>query len=324
MNLMRLAETHPVANRVVWLISLLVLLPLPDWAQPLDSFERLALLINLDHHIQVQEQSGIAYAGRLTSLTRRDLVIETAAGEKRFTNDIVRAVAVRGHPLRTGALIGAASLAVLGSVAICAHKGGSDCELVGALGAAPIGAGIGLVIGSFVPQMRPVYRAPEDGPSAPLTPINPDESASLLEDLALRVNLNDRITVEDQSGNRTTGRLRDLTDDEITIHTAAGERHFTRTAHRQVGVRRHHFRTGTLIGAGTGTTYGALSECGGGAHADCPDGLIIGAALGAGAGLLVATLVNSATVAYPAHGKRTLVSPQLSGGAVAVMVTRLW
>jgi hypothetical protein len=116
----------------------LFLLPAPARTQSLDSFDKLALLVNLDDHVQVQERSGAVDTGRIRRLTRRDIVIETPAGEKRFTSDAVQAVALRGHPLRTGALIGAASLGVLGSVAVCEHKGGSNCAVVGALGPVPM------------------------------------------------------------------------------------------------------------------------------------------------------------------------------------------
>ena len=311
-----------VRNRVAWFVWLL-LLPSPGWAQWVESFEKIALLVNLDDHVQVQEQSGAVYTGRLTRLSRREIVVETPAGEKRLTSDAVGTVALRGHRLRAGALIGAASVAALGSVATCAHEGGSDCAVVGALRAAPIGAGVGLVIGSFIPQMRRVYVAPGGRLAAPPSRISPDEPASLLDDLALHVNLNDRLTVEDQSGNWTSGRLSDVTADQLTIHTAAGERRFTRAQLRHVRVRRQHLRSGTLIGAGIGSIYGALSWCGG-PDADCPDGVIIGTALGAGAGVLVAALLNNTTVVYQERDKRTFIAPQLSRSAFAITVTRLW
>ena len=105
--------------------------------------------------------------GRLTRLTRDEIAIKTDAGEKRFTNESVRAVAVRGDALRKGALIGAGVFAVLGMVATCSHEGGGGCVIVGLFGAAPIGAGVGLAVGALTPQMRTVYRAPENRASVP-------------------------------------------------------------------------------------------------------------------------------------------------------------
>ena len=138
------------------------------------------------------------------------------------------------------------------------------------------------------------------------------------------MNLKDQVQVEDSSGSWTTGRLTGLTADELTIHTAAGDRHFTRAGLRQVTVRRRHLRSGTLIGAGTGATYGALSECGDSAHGECADGVIIGGALGAGAGVLIAALLARTTTVYPEHDQRTFVSPHVWRAGVALSVTRSW
>jgi hypothetical protein len=311
-----------VAARAALLVAMW-LLPLPGRAQPLDAFEKLALYVNLGDTVQVQDESAATYTGRLVGLTRRDMAIETRWGERRFTRDVVRRVALREHPLRTSALIGAATFAALGSIAICAREAKSGCAFTGALGAAPVGAGAGLVIGSIVRRMRDVYRTPDDRSVTAAPPNASDAPASLLEDLALQVNLGDRLRVEDQVGS-WTGQLTELIDDEIRIRTAAGERRFTRTALRQVRVGRRHRRAGTLIGAGTGAAYGALSECRGGAHADCPGGVLIGGAIGAGAGILVGTLVDTTTVVYPARTGRTFVSPQLSRGTIALTVTRWW
>jgi hypothetical protein len=303
------------------LLIVLLLLAASSQAQPIDSFERLALLVNLDDDVQVQELSGAAYTGRVVRLTRSYLVIVTPAGTQRVNSDRVRAVALRGHPMRGGALIGAAAFAVLGGFAVCLHKGGSDCAFVGALGAAPIGAGIGLVIGSLIPKMTLVYRAEDDHRPAPALPV---PGTSLLEDLALHVNLYDRLRVEDQSGNWTEGRLVDMSADEMTIRTASGDHRFTTGGFQQVAVRRRHFRTGTLIGAGAGSIIGALSGCGGDANSDCPDAVIIGGALGAGAGALVGGLLTTTTGVYPKSTKLTIVSPQISRGAVALTVIRQW
>src|SRR3990172_3780616 len=145
--------------------ALVLLAPSQARAQVLQSFEDLALRVNLDDRVQVEDQSGARATGRLTRLTRDEMAIQTDAGEKRFASDTVRAVAVRGQSLRKGALIGAGVFAILGAVAICAHEGGRDCIIVGALGAAPIGAGVGLVMGALRSRMRTVYRAPASGAS---------------------------------------------------------------------------------------------------------------------------------------------------------------
>src|SRR3970040_700718 len=103
--------------------ALVLLAPSLGAAQPLQSFQDLALRVNLDDQLRVEERSGARTTGRLTRLTRDAITSQTDAGEKRFASDTVRAVAVRGHTLRKGALIGAGVLAVLGAVATCSHEG---------------------------------------------------------------------------------------------------------------------------------------------------------------------------------------------------------
>lgn len=289
----------------------------------LQSFEDLALRVNLDDRIQVRDQSDVTVTGRLIGLTREELVIQTSTGEQRLTRDAVRAVAVRGHALRKGALLGAGVVAVLGAVATCVHEGGRDCLLIGTLGA-PIGAGVGLAVGALVPQMTPVYRTPQDR-----IPVQPSRGVSGVqarfpEDLALRINLDDHLRVEDQSGQRTTGRLTRLTAQGVTLQTAAGEKHFTPEAVRQVAVRRRPLRMTVLVGAGAGAVAGAFAACTGPDREECADAPIMAGALGAGLGLAAGALIHTSTVVYPEPARRTFIVPAISRDAVGVQVRRRW
>ena len=128
----------PRRTGLIMFLAVMLLGPSRAWAQVLQSFEELALRVNLNDHLQIEDQSGAKTTGRLSRLTRDDLAIQTDAGEKRFTSVTVREVAMRGHSLRKGALIGTGVFAVLGALAVCSHEGGGDCIIVGALGAAPI------------------------------------------------------------------------------------------------------------------------------------------------------------------------------------------
>jgi hypothetical protein len=305
-------------------VAFMLVAPAPGWAQPLQSFEDLGLRVNFDDQLEVEDQSGAKATGRLIRLTRNDMAIRTDAGEQRFASDGVRRVAVRSHPLRRGALVGAGVFAVLGAVAVCSHRGGGDCAIVGPFGAAPIGAGVGLAIGGLIPQMKPVYRAPEKAVSVPPSRVASGARASLLEDLALWINLDDQLRVEDRSGLMTTGRLTHLTTDEITIQTDAGEKHYTRETARQIAVRHHPFRMATLIGAGAGAAWGAVAACTGETRNECADASMIGGAFGAGLGLAVGALVQRTTIVYPEPEKRTFVRPAISRGAVSVRVSRRW
>ena len=309
---------------VVSFVALMPLAPSQGSAQVLQSFDDLALRVNLDDQLQVEDQSGGKATGRLTRLTRDEIAIQTDAGEKRVTSDTVREIAMRGHSLRKGALIGTGVFAVLGALAVCSHRGGGDCVIVGPLGAAPIGAGAGVAVGALISRMRTVYRAPESRASVPGAPAATAVHASLLEDLALRVNLDDQLRVEDQSGVRTIGRLTRLTADEITVHTDAGEKHFTRETVRQVAVRRRPLRMAVLIGAGVGAATGAVAGCTGPDREECADAPIIAGAFGAGLGLAVGALIHKTTIVYPEPEKRTFIVPAISRGAVGVRISRRW
>ena len=313
-----------VRTVVVSLCALVLLAPSQGSAQVLQSFEGLALRVNLDDQLQIEDQSGVKAAGRLTRLTREEIAVQTDAGERRFASDAVREVAMRSHPFRKGALIGAGVFAVIGALAVCSHEGGGDCTIVGALGAAPIGAGVGLTMGALIPRMRTIYRAPESRASVARSPAATGVHASLLEDLALRVNLDDQLRVEDRSGVRITGRLTRLTADAITIHTDAGERHFTRAAIRQVAVRDHPLRMTVLIGAGAGAAAGAVAACAGSSREECADAPIIAGSLGAGLGLAVGALMHRTTIVYPEADRRVFLRPVISRNAIGVQVSRQW
>jgi hypothetical protein len=172
--------------------------------------------------------------------------------------------------------------------------------------------------------MRTVYRAPENRASVPRSGGTIGVQASLLEDLALRVNLDDQLRVDDRSGVGTTGRLTRLTADEITLQTAAGEKHFTRETVRQIAVRRQPIRMAVLIGAGAGAAIGAVAGCVGPDREECADALIMAGAPGAGLGLAVGALMHKTTIVYPEAEKRTLVLPVISRDAVGVRVSRRW
>ena len=311
-------------RRLAIVVALMLAAPSHGSAQAVLSFEDLALRVNLGDRLRVEDQSGVKATGRLTRLTSDEIAIQTAAGEKRFTHDTVRAVAVRGHSFGKGALIGAGVFAVLGAVATCSHEGGAGCGFIGLLGAAPIGAGVGLAIGALIPRMTPVYRAPEDRVSVQPSRATSGVQPSLLEDLALRVNLDDRLLVEDALGGRTTGRLTRLTADEIALQTAAGEKRFTRETVRQVAVRHQPLRMAVLIGAGAGAVIGAVAACTGPNREECADAPIIAGALGAGLGLAVGALIHTTTIVYPEPEKRTFIVPAISRDGVGVRVSRRW
>lgn len=289
----------------------------------LESFELLPLRVNISDRIRIEDQSRATTTGRITRVTREEIAVQTEAGERRFARDDVREAAVRGYTLRRSALIAAGVLAVVSAVTVCAREDEGNCALVG-LAAAPIGAGLGLVVGSLIPRMTTIYRAPQPGTSA-MPPATPGaREASLLEDLALRINLDEQLRIVDRAGGRGSGRLVGLTAEAITLRTAAGDQRFTRAAIREVAVRRRPLRAGVLIGAGAGAALGALAACTADDREECPDAALIAGGLGAGVGLGLAALMPRTTVVYPEAGSGISVLPVLTRAGVGVRVSRRW
>jgi hypothetical protein len=289
-------------------------------AQVVQAFEDLALRVNLDDHLRVEDESGRRAAGRLTRVTPDEIAILTESGERRFTRGTVREVAVRGYALKRGALIGALAFAVLGVAAMCAH-GEKNCAIIGPLAAAP-GAGVGLAFGALIPRTRPVYRGSTDRVSEPASAGG--VQAGFLSDLALRANLDDQIQVEDRSGVRTTGRLAHLAGDEIVVRTDVGEKRFARETVRQVAVRRRPLRLAVLVGAGVAATAAAVAACKGPDREECADAPILAGGLGAGLGLAVGAVIHRTAVVYPEPDSKVFVLPMISRDAVGVRVSRRW
>jgi hypothetical protein len=290
-------------------------------AFPQTPFEDLPLRVNLDDQVRVEDRSGGKTVGRVTGLTADEIVVQTVAGESRFTRGSVREVAVRRYDLRRGAIIGAGVFAVLGMVAMCAH-GEEHCAVIGPLAAAPIGAGVGLAFGALIPRMKTVYGESQGGVSVPPSPAG--AQAGFLSDLALRTNLDDEIEVETASGVGAVGRLTGLTADEISMRTGAGERHFTREMVRRVSVRRRPIRMSALIGAGVGAAAGAAAACTGSNREECADAPIMAGALGAGLGLAAGALARRSVVVYPEADRQVSVFPLIARNAIGVGISRRW
>jgi hypothetical protein len=138
----------------------MLLAPSQGSAQTLQSFEDLALRVKLDDQLQVEDQSEVRTNGRLTQLTRDAIAIQTEAGEKHFTRENVRQVAVRRQPIRMTTLIGAGAGAAIGAGAACTGEDREECVDAPILAGA-VGAGVGLVVGALIHKTTIVYPKPE-------------------------------------------------------------------------------------------------------------------------------------------------------------------
>jgi hypothetical protein len=291
-------------------VALVVLAPSLGVSQPLQSFQDLALRVNLDERIRIEDQAGLRTAGRLTHLTRDEITVRTDAGEQRFTSANVRTITVRRPPRRKAILVGAGVGAVAGALAACTGPDREECAdapiLLGG-----VGAGVGLVLSLLVARTTTVF------PSS----IKSTEPPGPFDDLALRVNLDDRLRVEDASGRRITGRLTRLTGNEMTIETETGDEHFTSANVRQVAVRGYMLVAGALIGAGA---FPALLAASPGCRSD-PDCVPIAAApFGAGVGLAVGALIPRMRTVFRTQEQHVSFSPEFSSSAIGVRAGLRW
>jgi hypothetical protein len=296
--------------------ALVLLAPTRGSTQPVDSFRNLALRINLGDELRIEDRSAARSAGVVTGLTPDAITIAGSAGERRFTRAEVREVALRRRAHRIGVMVGAAAGAGLGAAAACFGDERRECA-DGAIILGATGAAVGFAIGSLVPRTAIVYRQPSGMPP----PDAPAPTPGPFDDLALRVNLDDRLRVEDHAGATFTGRLTHLAGDEMTIDTAAGERRFTSAAVSKVRIRRHALRNGALIGAG-GFAVLALAAPACRSNPNCTP--LPAALVGAGVGLAVASVVPVMTTVYRGQQMRASMAPQFSRGTVAVRASVRW
>jgi hypothetical protein len=147
-------------------LALVLLMPSLGSAQTLQSFQDLALRINVDDRLRIEDPSGATATGRLTRLTREEITIETSAGEKRFTSATVRTITVRRGSRSKGVLIGAGIGAATGALLACTGQEREECA-DGAILLGALGAGIGLAVSALVPRATTVYRASKDMSPSP-------------------------------------------------------------------------------------------------------------------------------------------------------------
>ena len=156
------------------------------------------------------------------------------------------------------------------------------------------GAPFGTLIGAWVPSMHPVFRAAANRVSN-AERVTSGGSASLLDELGMRVNLGDKLTVEPVSGGSFSGTLTWLDDDAMMIGDVLGTIDGTRYARqniRRVSVRHSPTRKATLIGFLVGSAICLPS-----AGSDWIDGIVLCGGMGAGVGALIGKGIRHSTVA---------------------------
>lgn len=272
-------------------------------AQSVESFAQLPLRINAGDDVRAIDQSGARVTGRVVSFGRDGLMLRTDDGDRRFTPATTQRIAVRSSSKARGALIGAGTFLVIGLVG-CPEDSAEGCPVFAAL---LWGAPLGTLIGAWAPSMHTIYRSSASHPSNDAPEVR---GPSLLNNLGMRVNLNDKLTVETIAGESSRGTLTMLADDWLELcesgdcrqqgayarlaNTASPSR-FSRENIRRVSVTHSSTRKATLIGF-----LAASVACLPSAGNDWPDAFVLCGGLGAGIGALVGVRMHHTTVVYPA------------------------
>lgn len=290
-------------------------------AQRVQTFAELPLRINTDDRVRVTDAAGAKVLGRVHRFGRDGLVLATNAGERTLAPGDVRGLDVRGPSTKRGALVGAGVFAVLGAVA-CSQNEKSGCWSWPVLDAVFFGAPLGLLVGSWIPSMRPVYAAGASPAGQPRDRATVGTGPSLRESLGMRVNQGDRLAVLNSSGVEMLGSLRALDDDALTLGGPTGlETVFTRETLRRVALARGHGRRGAWIGFLVGAGSGAAFSCTGDDTAECPDAIIMLGGMGAGAGAIIGAISRTEHVVYPVKEQSLSVAPMLQRERVGVRVS---
>lgn len=155
------------------------------------------------------------------------------------------------------------------------------------------------------------------------------QPAQSLEQLKVLVAPGDDLTVFHPSGATTRGKLSAITPEELVLDVGGNVRRWRQADIRAIRLRgKDSILNGILIGAAIGAALGSLNyldnECRG--DAACAVGLALGAAVCAGAGGLIDSLIRPSRLIYERAPNRAtrLVKPTFAGhgwrGAVQVSV----
>ncbi|HSP33238.1 MAG TPA: hypothetical protein VLU46_02860 [Thermoanaerobaculia bacterium] len=152
-------------TRTLFVITAILLLPTAALAQ---SFDTLARRLDAGDRLRVEVQAGDAISGRFVRADADTITIDAGAGERTFARSDVRTIRVRARSAGRGALAGLGGGMVWGAALECTGGKNSECPdavlMVGGLG-----AGLGAIVGAFIPRTTTVYAAP--GAHASFAPV---------------------------------------------------------------------------------------------------------------------------------------------------------
>jgi hypothetical protein len=282
--------------------------------------------------VTVVDDAGQQTKGVVVRLSADQLTMTVHDREVAFERQHVVAIYERGNSVKKGMTLGLLSGPALGIAALASGGGNDPYLLPGVLIFSALGFGVGTAIDALIPGRQLIYDA-SSGASR-------RHAADDFSGLAGRR----PITVTDDSGTETKGRLLRFTPDELTMIVDGQPRTFARQHVATIFEHGDSVKNGALIGLATGAALGLLSgatqnSCGGlweGPHRCTSSekarlavgGALITGALGAGIGTGIDALRPGRRVIYRRPKSNTAatisIAPSVAPSRFGLQASVVW
>jgi hypothetical protein len=281
--------------------------------------------------VTVVDDAGQHLNGVIARLSADQLTIVAHDREVAFERQHVVAIYERGNSVKKGLTLGLLTGPILGLAALASGGGDDPYLLPGVVIISAFGAGVGSAIDALIPGRRLIYAASSGASHA--------QTGDNFFGLAGR----GPITVVDDSGTETQGRLLRLTPDELTMVVDGQARTFARQRVAAIFERGDSLKNGAIIGLVSGAALGFFggtqSSCGdfwGGLHScsvseKMANGLRGAAMMGAwsaGIGVGIDALIPGRRLVYdrrqPTSAATISVAPALGPSGIGVRGRVSW
>lgn len=276
--------------------------------------------------ITVVDESGRETKGRLLLFTPDALTMAVNGQDIVFDRQKLSAVYAHGNSVKKGMIIGVLSgPALLAAAAISGDSIDEAYAIAGAVIFSAIGFGVGTAIDAMIPGHSLVYAA-----------------AAGSGDLS-RLGGGRVITIVEDSGHETKGRLLSLADNDLTIAVSGGTRSFARPGIAAIFEEGDGLKNGQVIGLAAGAVVGMASGFG---ATTCGDlwqvrpcsmndkvklgmvGAAVLGAIGTGLGAGIDALIPGQRLLYrkakPAGSTTVSIAPSLSPSRLGLMTSVSW
>jgi hypothetical protein len=279
----------------------------------------LASLVKSSDTIRVTEASGRTTKGTLGKLSTSSLeLLNPKSIPAAFSKSEVRMIELeRRDSLWNGTLIGLGAGGLSGLIGGAANCGNDSCQagpIAAAFGAlfGGIGAGVGALVDLGFPKRTTIYQ----------------QVALSFEDLHEVLKTGETVVVTDDAGQKTQGKVAEVTGSSLEVLLASGKRTFAERAITEIRTA-DRLGNGVAKGLGLGVGLGYLGALGV-AFATDSGGVVVLTWLGASVGgALIGAKIDASIVRGPVvyasrrstQGARLRLAPLLSKSGQGVLVS---